>query len=238
MSVKTSSNQAQKRDRSRKPLGCESMGTVSSVSLVKARSMIFLWITINGLRKAPSAPIQVTRVILLRDCGTGKGTSSPVCSHGAQHVFSFLRDPGNRKDPILFAVPGHCSLRNARYFGDHRIRHNRAMFDVSHSACMVALVAHMLNGHKEFVRLKALNYLLGGKRLDSLPVDVVLMPSVVLCTFGNGTRKRPALYRKNSMIALFTTNGCRVGGLSTDLTSCTKTDRRIQLTGSLIRLIE
>jgi hypothetical protein len=85
----------------------------------------------------------------------------------------FLRDPGNRINAILFAVPAHCGLRKAKHPGDHRIEHNGAMFDMSHSACMVALVAHMLCGHKKLVGLKALDYLLGGKSLDSLPVDVV-----------------------------------------------------------------
>jgi hypothetical protein len=86
---------------------------------------------------------------------------------------SFLCDPGTRIDPVLFALPLHSSLRNAKYFGDHRIRHNGAIFDMSHSVCMVALIADMLCGHKKFVGMKALDHLLGGKGLGSLPVDVV-----------------------------------------------------------------
>jgi hypothetical protein len=47
------------------------------------------------------------------------------------------------------------------------------MLDMSHSACTAALVAHTLHGHKRFVGLKALDYLLGGKTLDSLAVDIL-----------------------------------------------------------------
>jgi hypothetical protein len=76
-------------------------------------------------------------------------------------------------DPMLFAVPAYSRFRNAKYFGDHRIRQSGAMFNMQHWACLGALVAYMLCGHKKFVRLKALDYLLGGKGLDSLPVDLV-----------------------------------------------------------------
>jgi hypothetical protein len=73
----------------------------------------------------------------------------------------------------LFEGPAHSGLRNVKHFGDHIIRHNGAMFDMSHFACMIALFAWMLSEHKKFVGLKGLEYLLGGKGLDSLPVDVV-----------------------------------------------------------------
>jgi hypothetical protein len=47
---------------------------------------------------------------------------------------------------------------------------------------MAGLVAHRLRGHKESVGLKALDYLLGGNSLDSLPVDVACWCQPRCCT--------------------------------------------------------
>jgi hypothetical protein len=51
-------------------------------------SIVFLGITITGVTKDPSAPIQMTRVILLPDRGTGNATSLSACSDGMEHAFS------------------------------------------------------------------------------------------------------------------------------------------------------
>jgi hypothetical protein len=84
------------------------------------------------------------------------------------------------------------------------------MLDVQHPACIVGLIARVHRGHKKFVCLEALDYILGGESLDGLPVNIMhrgkLWGSARL-EIGNGRLHSEKVQRTESFSSTAVTSG-------------------------------